>query len=330
MKVEMPEINSVLASAPDNEALFTAALAAATEVAPAADPAPAATLAQPVPAVKEVTPDPVQLPALSDANGQAPQPVTDRIAPKLLKLMEREATIVDRETKLKAQELELNKFREQTAVLESAQRLLKTNAAEFVRKFAPDMDLGETAKQLWYSKLGAAAPPEFRAELEARAARSGIDELRTELTASQTRMAEDIARRETDAAYHQYVGALGAYAQAVPDTYPLVKAFASKDPARVQAGLFKIAQNHAQATNGAVLTPAEAAAKLNTELEGLRSVLGVSIQPSAPPVAPAPDITPTSLRNKHQSVQPNRALPDTASEENKFLLALEAAKAVGT
>lgn len=301
---------------PEQDDLFTQAVKAAE--------------AQAQPAEEEIPPpppasEPVQAPEVTAAPS-APPVEQPKFAPQLLKLMEREAAIVEREKQLREAEEKVKKYQDMSAQLEQAQRLLRTNAPAFVRKFAPDIDPGETAKQLWYEKLGDQAPPEFRAQLDARAASYGIDELRAEMQANQQRMVEEIKREQANAAFNQYVGSLGAYAQSVPDEYPLVKAFAKGNPERVQQGLLKIAQNHAQATGGDVLTPAQAAERLNKELEGLRSVLAPSQPPTAPEVTTAP--SGNSLRNKHQSVQPNRALPDPADEEAKFQKAFEAAQAL--
>lgn len=256
---------------------------------------------------------------------ETPKP-TERIAPALLKIMEREAQVVERESKLRALEAEIQSAKQQLSGIETAQKRFQYDPVSFIRQMAPDLDLGEVAQQLWYAKLGNAAPPEHRATQEARAAKGSIDELRAEFKAEQQRLVEDLQRQQAEAAYHQYVGAVNSFAKSIPEQYPLVKAFASEDAERVQRGLLKIAQQHAQATGGEVLTPQECAERLNKELSALQRVFA----PSQPAAAPAPskqEQPVKTLRNKHTSIQPNRALPDPNDEEAKLQAAIEAARA---
>lgn len=287
----------------DEEPTSEEAIAAASTVA-----ASAAEVAPPAPEVK--TPE--------------------RIAPTLLKIMERESALVERESKLKAAEADILALRQHIDGYEDAQKKFKYSPVEYIRKLAPDINLADLAKQLWYEQLGEAAPAEYRATREARAAKSTVEELRAEmeqrLQAERQRWSEESQRAEQEKAYNQYIGALGNVAKAPPDEYPLVKSFAQTSPERVHQALFKIAQKHAQATGGEVLSPQECAAKLNSELSNLRTALGVQDSPSVPATKQAaPPVS--TLRNKHSSVQPNRAMPDTLDPESKFNLALEAARA---
>jgi len=84
-----------------------------------------------------------------------------------------------------------------------------------------------------------------------------------------------------------------------------------------------MAQKHARATNGEVATPEHYAGMLQAELAKLQSLYAPAT-PAAPP-APAKDAAPpSSLRNKHTAVQPNKQ--DAATEEELFNAALEAAR----
>jgi hypothetical protein len=234
--------------------------------------------------------------------------------------MEREAALIAREKQLKETEERLKAIDERSTALEQAKQLLRTNASEFVRKFAPDADPADLAKQLWYSTLGDNAPPEFRAEMQARAAAHSVkDELRAEFEDEKKRFREGLEREQAEQAFHQYIGSIGSFATSVPDEYPLVQRFAKESPERVRQGLLKVAQNHAQATGGAVLTPAECAAKLNEELSALAKV----IAPTPAPAAEPPSTQTATLRNHHQSVQPSRTLPDPSDEDAKFQAAMD-------
>jgi hypothetical protein len=128
-----------------------------------------------------------------------------------------------------------------------------------------------------------------------------------------------------EAAHHQYVGALSSIAAAVPEQYPLVKAFSSQDPERVTRGLYRMAQKHARATNGEVATPTQCVEMLQKELSSLQGVFTPATAPSTPP-APKVVEPPSSLRNKHTSVQPNKTSAE--SEEELFEAAMKAAQDV--
>ncbi len=327
----------------ESEALFTAAVEAARgvpaplEVAvpetapplPAGEVPPVPPAAEP-PVVAEQAPVPPEVEKPADpAVVSTEVPTDNRFAPRLLKLMEREGALVEREKQFKAAEAELAGVKEQISSLQAAQNKFSTDPVAFIRSMAPNVSLKDIAKALWYEELGDAAPPEAKADRAVRVAKTEVEQLRAELTGNQQRWIEDQQRQQADAAYHQYVGAIGEFSKAVPDEYPLVKAFATEDSARVQRGLFKIAQNHAAATGGQVLTPAECAAKLQSELSSLQKVLAP--QPTQLPPTPVkndPPVTST-LRNKHTSVQPNRSIPPEDDPEYLFQRAMDAAKAVG-
>lgn len=291
---------------------------AALEPPPApAEAAPPVETAAPEtpPAVEEKTPEPAK-PA-------------ERFAPALLKLQEREAAVVAREQTIKQYEADLTALRDQLVAVERAQRSFRHDPASFIKSIAPDIDLADLAKTLWYEKLGQQAPPEYRATKEARAAQGSIEQLRAEfeqkISEERQRWAQEQAAAQQEQAYNQYLGSLASYAKAPPENLPLVKGYAAADPDRVQRGLLKIAQKHAQATGGEVLTPEQCAAKLEKELQGLRAALGVPA--AAPQPAPTPVPAGGTLRNKHQSIQPNRALSGQLDDEAKFEAAMAAVEA---
>jgi len=308
---------------PDDEAAFQAAVDAARAAAPKPDPEP-----EPAPQV-EAAPSTTATPAITEpakpAAEASPPAETPKVAPVLLKLMEREAKVVERESAVKQFEQEVASIRQEVSNFETAQKNFKYDPISFIRQMAPDIDLAELAKQLWYEKLGDVAPPEYRATREARTVAGSVEQLRKEIVEDRQRWVEDRQREQAELAYNQYVGALNSFSKTVPESYPLVKHFAQSDPDSVQRGLLKIAQQHAQRNNGAVLTPDECASRLDSELKALQAKL-----PAPPAPAPVKNEQPvaTTLRNKHTSIQPNRTAPDPEDEEALFQAALEAARAV--
>lgn len=313
---------------PDSEALFAAAMAA-VQAPTAEEQVPVPVVAEAVATPPVVAPPPPEV--KQETEPTVPTPAVDRIAPTLLKLMERESAVVERESKLKAAEADILALRQHIDSYEAAQKKFKYNPVDYIRSLAPDVNLADLAKQLWYEQLGEAAPADYRATQEARKARSTVEDLRAEMEqkiqAERQRWQEEQAQQQQEMAYNQYLGALGAIAKEVPPEYPLVKSFASSSPDRVQQALFKIAQQHAQATGGQVLSPAECAAKLNSELEGIRNAL-VPPAPAAQPAPPKAAPPVATLRNKHTSIQPNRTAAQADDDEAKFAAAMEAVQAL--
>lgn len=302
----------------DDEAAFEAALEAARAAAPQVEEPPAQEAAT-------VAPEPTPVTVETASKPAEPEKPAERVAPVMLKLMEREAKIAEREIAVKQFEQEVSQVREQVLAYETAQKNFQYDPVSYIRKMAPNIDLADLAKQLWYEKLGDVAPPEYRATKEARTVAGSVEQLRAEMQEERKRWAEERQREQAELAYNQYLGALGGFAKSVPEEYPLVKHFAKEDPDSVQRGLLKIAQQHAQQNGGAVLTPEECAKALNSRLQALQAKL------PAPTVAPAPvknEQPVATLRNKHTSVQPNRIAPDPEDEEALFQKALEAARAV--
>ncbi len=289
---------------------------------------PADPLEQPALTTPEAEKAPVEAPKAPEATPPADRssPVTnDKFAPRFAKLMERETAIVAREQALKAAEAELAAVKTQAAELATAQARFKADPISYIRKFAPDMKPAELAKLLWYGDLGEAAPIEHRVSQTERAAKQTMEELRAEIEQERRAAAEATQNAAMEAAHNQYVGALSAIAKSVPDVYPLVKAFSQQDPERVTRGLYRMAQKHARATNGEVATPEQCAEMLQKELSSLQPVFGGS---AAPTPAPKPVESPSSLRNKHSVIQPNKT--DAMSEDERFNEALEAARAVAS
>lgn len=321
-----------MSEAPD---LFAEAMAAVAALPPPTDEPAVEASESPSEPLSEAAPiptPPVEEKALVEQpkapeHAPAPSPpiADERFAPRLQKLMEREAAAVAREQALKAQEAELASIRAQKAELEAAKARFLANPTDYLRKLAPELKPADLAKALWYESLGDDAPIEHRVKKTERAAQQTVEELRAEIEAERQRHSQAEEDAKMEAAHHQYVGALKSIATAVPDEYPLVKAFSSQDPERVTRGLYRMAQKHARATNGEVATPSQCAAMLQKELAGLQAAL-TPTAPAAPPPSKAAPGTPSSLRNAHSSVQTPKSAAMT--EDEKFEAALEAARAV--
>lgn len=245
----------------------------------------------------------------------------------LRRMMARDKELRDLKTKLDAERKEIETARAQMTEFERNKRTFEIDPVSYIRAMNPKISLAEIAKQLWLEELGDAAPPEHRTSREVRTNRTEIERLRMELEAERARLAQEQEAARAEAAYAQYAGALEAYAKAAPDTVPLVKAYTAADPTKVVRGMLKIAE--AASRDGTILTPEQCAQQLETKLVALRKALVPEAPTPAPAVAQtqvAPQIgkAPT-LRNQHQSIQPNRAPED--DEEALFKKAMASALA---
>lgn len=317
---DIPESN-IAPDAPDANALFEAAIKAAG----------APTVVEPEPEGVELKPADEQVEVQPEAEPEAPKepepeapkpPAEEPVTAQLKRLMAREKAARELEAKAKAEVAELAPYKARIAELEARERSFELDPVGYIRALNPKISLAEVAKQLWLEELGENAPPEHRATREIRSTKLEIDKLRMELEAERKRQAEAVEQSRLEAAYAQYTGALEAYAKAAPDTLPMVKAYTAVDASKVVRGMLKIAETESR--SGVVLTPEQCAQKLEEKLASLRKVIGT--QPAVAQVAtPAPARTAPTLRNQHQSVQPNRA-PDE-SEEAMFQKAMAAALA---
>ena len=260
---------------------------------------------------------------------EPPAPKEPEEAPTaaLRRMMARDKELRELKTKLDAEKQEIESFRAQKAEFERNVRTFEIDPVAYIRALNPKISLAEIAKQLWLEELGDAAPPEHRTSREVRTNRTEIERLRMELEAERARLAEEQNAARAEAAYAQYAGALEAYAKSAPDTVPLVKAYTAADPTKVVRGMLKIAE--AASRDGTILTPEQCAQQLETKLAALRKALVPEAPKSAPAVAQTPATPQTSkaptLRNQHQSIQPNRAPED--DEEALFKKAMASALA---
>ncbi len=312
MTVEVTESNTDIDSAELFEKAMEAAIAKATPAEPE---------------VPEVVPEtPPEVEAAPEVPKPAP-PAEEPATLQMRRLMAREKAAREVETKVKEERTALESVRAEVAAYQQRQNMFELDPVGYIRSLNPKISLAEVAKQLWLEELGENAPPEARATREVRSNRIEIEKMRAELVAERERLAKEQDQRQAEQAYQQYTGALEAYAKSAPDSLPLVKAYTAADSVKVVRGMLKIAEN--AAATGVVLSPEQCAQNLETKLAALRKALGTE-QPKDPPAVAPPKAVPArtapTLRNQHQSIQPNRAPED--DEDALFKKAM--ATALGT
>lgn len=295
------------------------------------------------------TPDASKAEAKSETQVQAPsEPAPQQpgqgesLARRLRGLMERERVARETEARVKAQAEEFqNRNSAQEAELAEyrawkAQRLSDAKRFELdphgyilsLQKQNPNINPQDIVNRVWGRQLGDLAPTELRQREQTYAAQMSVEQLRAEIEverAERARQEQDrMAQAQQEQAYHQYVGALKAFAESPLDKYPTLKQYAQGDAERVTQGLYKMAERAYQASNGAdMLTPEQAAERLEAQLQKLAERLS----PPAPksvsePVAPN---TPNSLRNSHAATQPDKRIADRG--EALFEYAVKQARA---
>lgn len=312
-------------AAPSPEAAESSQFDAAFEAAmgtPEAESAPEAIVDAPgeAPAVEaqpEVAAEPVVEPPKASDEGEQLQ--------KIRKLMDFEAEKRKFEESRKAWEAEKAQIEAAKQSIEQERQSFKYNRLGYLKKLDPNLDLAALAKEAWYEHLGQEAPPEHRSRQEVNEVKSEIERLRNELNEERQRLAEQQQHQAREQAVQQYKGSISAYVSAVPEKLGLIRAYAQKDSAGVAEQLFEIASQHAQRT-GEVLTPEQAAERLESQLSKYRSIM-VPEQKTVPAPTKSQQVS-TSLRNKNTAVQSNLAHQEP-SDEVRFQEAVEAALGLG-
>ncbi len=247
------------------------------------------------------------------AQAAPPAPQTSPAAPpdpKLQALIDREANIVSKEQTIKEYEESIRQLQSRMSEYESAKAAFAADPVSYIRSLVPDIDLDDLAKTLWYERLGSAAPPEYRAIKEARAARVDALKSRSAFETLQKRTAEDDARKQADAAEAQYVDGLRGYLASVPSSFPLVQHLATQKP-DVAVRMMHDAARMIAPGLGRRPTTEEAAQAVQKYLDEIGYVAPAPV-PAAPTQTPAsaPATPPTTIRNSHSAVQPGRVPPD--------------------
>lgn len=259
-----------------------------------AEPAP---VEAPAPAPE--TPKPVETPAAS---------ATD---PKLEALIERESRVVDQMQTIKEFQPKLDEIQRRLDEYETAKAQYKLDRVAYLRTLDPDLDPDDLAKELWYEKLGSAAPLEYRVKKDVRAAHKESHQTRAEFEALQKRTAEENARKQAEASEAQYVDSLRGYLSSVPSELALVQHLSKSKP-DVAVRMLRDAARMIAPGLGRNPTTEEAAKAVQQYLDEIGYVA-----PAPTPATPAqsqasaPATPPTTtIRNSHSTVQPSRIPPD--------------------
>jgi hypothetical protein len=308
----------------EDQSSFEAALAAmnAAIEKPAEQPvvpeaAPVAP--SPTPAVPAPTPEPA-----------APPPSAKELE-RIAALDAREARV--REAEARAREIESREA--SIKARESAQwDAFARDPVGFVQRMKPDLGPAEAAKvaeSLYMHALGDKAPPEHRQRQEVAKVttevKTEVDQLRTELQELRAARAREAEQAEM-AAYRAELRSGVPAAEA-----PIVHNLLQRNPARAEELLFEVARREAVESKRrgeaepVVLTPAQAATKLEAILKAQREELYGPDAATPAPAQNAPQSSPSpTLSNRDASIQPTRATPDLTDD---FELRKAALKAIG-
>ncbi len=287
-----------------------------------------------VPAVTAPTPDPA--PAV-DPQAQPPAAATPVVAAPpapSAKELERIAALDAREARIREAEAKQKQSAAPTFDWDS----FVADPVEYVRKARPDLspsEAAQVAEKFYFTALGDKAPLEHRTKQEVAKLKtqtsSEVEALRAKVQELEARELQKAQAAEV-ASYKSELasGAVAAAAEA-----PLVASLAQRNPTRAQELLFEVARRAAiesQQRGDAepvVLTPVQAAAKLQAYLEAQRAeyeeIYGTpkaatQTQPNVQQAAPSPTIS-----NRDASIQPSRVAPDALDDKALRKAALEAA-----
>jgi colicin import membrane protein len=240
----------------------------------------------------------------------------------------------DRARKLEAREAELS-AREAKALKQW--EAFAADPVGHIRAMRPELspaEAAQVAEQLYFHSLGDKAPSEIRQRQEVAKVKtevsSEVEKLRAELQEERASRARAEQERELAA----YRADLRSGVVGLADA-PIVASLAQRNPARAEEMLLEIARQaavesmQAGAAEPVVLTPAQAAAKLEAVLKAQRDELyGPAPAATAAPVtapqngqqSPSPTIT-----NRDASEQSRKTAPDPLDDKELRKAALKAA-----
>lgn len=288
---------------------FEAAMAAAMSTlgAPAAPPAP----------TQEAAPAALEAPAQPPAAPETPPPPSAKELERIAALDAREAKLREAEAKARALEERERALGEREAKATKQWDAFVADPVSHIMSMRPELSPAEAAavaEKVYFYALGDKAPPEQRAKQEVAKVKTEVSSEVEKLRAEIQELRDQRARVEQEAQIATYRTELRSGAAAVADA-PITAGLLKRNPARAEEMLFEVARQaaiesaQAGAAEPVVLTPAQAAAKLEAilkaqrdELFGPDAVTQPNVQQTA---APSPTIT-----NRDASVQPNRAAPD--------------------
>lgn len=234
------------------------------------------------------------------------------------KLMARESALLERERKLEERERSVQQPAQSN---EHWKDDLRIDPVSFMKEhlgdaFDPD-DLGQS---FWYEAKGKAAPATYLAMKEARATRlENARALRGIAGPAKSGGEEEKPAQQEADVLHQYVEHVKEFTHSdVLKKYPLVEDFAEQyGKEGVIQSLLTTARSMASKSNGTIVPSAEqAAAEFEQELQKLHSRWSSRSTPSvAKEQEQQSQPEPTTIRNKHQSVQSDKVEEDPMSDD---------------
>lgn len=286
------------------------------------------------PQIPEEMQEPQEAPEQPEEVEAAPEPVAEETpveeppsepekAPSksLARIMEREQKLMEREQQLKDAQPELERLRDQVQGFERAQANIRQNPAQFIRSLLPDADLKRIAEDLWYESQGDAAPQAYLQKKAANQHNSELAERIAKIEQGDQERQRQAQQQAAQQAVAQYQGSLESYVKTAGEEIPLVKAMQERNPQWVSDSMFGIAQAHARATNGQVLTPEQVAQALEKNIAAFQ----VGNQPKEVSEPPKEERQGASLRNKSTQIQSDREEEDELSDDYLRRKAFEAA-----
>lgn len=266
----------------------------------------------------------------AQGGAESASPAAEGVSKFLRKKLALEAEILDLERR-KQEATATPSSQAAEPSLAQLRTLYKRNKIEALKALDPNFKPGVTAKELWYHDLGDLAPKEAKTELAAMSAAGSVEALQAELEETKQEVLRQIQQHRMELMHQQYVGSLQSYTTSLPESLPLVKKFTAKKPEKVVEALLGVARKHAQNTGGQLLTPQQAAAKLEASLRDLQlndpspATTTVTTDEKSGAVT-----APNTLRNKHTAVQPGKTgIDDDLNDEKlreKFAANLERMK----
>lgn len=284
------------------------------------DQAPAASTQDQPPAAASAAPD-----------ATAPPPPSAKELERIAALDAREAKLREAEGRtkqLEAREAELTSREARAAKQWDA---FVADPLSHIMSMRPELSPAEAAavaEKLYFHALGDKAPPEHRAKQEVTKVKSEVSSELDKLRAEIQELRDQRSRVEQENQISAYRSELRTGAAAVKDA-PIVASLLQRNPARAEQLLFEVARQEAISSRDAgaaepvVLTPAQAAAKLEAYLKAQRDELYGDPAPVTPPNVQKTTPSPT-ISNREASVQSPRTATEPASVEALRRAALDA------
>lgn len=252
----------------------------------------------------------------------APEVAAPAPTPDVKKLMDQEAAILARETKLKEAETDIRSLYEQLQAFERAKAEFRRDPAAFIRALDPELAVESVAEQLYHEAIGDKAPLEYQVKKQTTGVERRVDDLEKRLEERE----RAIAAREQEQEVRAYRSQLAAQASALDEkSHPMLSGLAKRNADRFAELMFEAARKTAIETNGAkVLTPVEAAAAAEAYLVKQHEEL-YGPAPTAAKEQPKPPSSQVTTWNTATAVQPGKVPADPDDDRALRAAALKGA-----